>query len=400
MKNKRTNRLLYYVIFILIFIMGGYILYEKYLIDDNKKAFISGKVVNSISSSQVFLEKRLMPKLDYLIIDSLVPNEDGTFKFSLPLVEPGYYAIRYKDSTCSASTPLYFNKNATKIYVTIDSINLPFQKWRNSNSKQVGIHGSIDNDLANEYFSIGNTYYMNYISPIKKQINQLSKQDESKHSRQLDSLNTLLKTYKKEQHEITKNIVINKMGSSISLYQVMQTWDETHLELVDTVLHRFKRDKLNSFITPIIIEEAKKLKSRIILNRPVINFVLKDSSSNLIDIKDYIGKKYILIDFWASWCGPCIKEIPVYKNIYDKYKDVGKGLEIISISTDKNLESWKQAISKNSIPWINLINEQENPSTAFKYGITELPTTFLIDLEGKIVKKNISIVDLMKILDN
>ncbi|GAA5094405.1 hypothetical protein GCM10023210_26020 [Chryseobacterium ginsengisoli] len=108
--------------------------------------------------------------------------------------------------------------------------------------------------------------------------------------------------------------------------------------------------------------------------------------------KNYIfknsNKKYILVDFWFSHCGPCLADFPKYKEVYNHYKE--KGLEIIGISTDqtKNIDDWKKVMKEKNLSWLHFLDE--NGTESKKYNINSFPTTFLLDSEGTIIKKNIS----------
>jgi thiol-disulfide isomerase/thioredoxin len=93
----------------------------------------------------------------------------------------------------------------------------------------------------------------------------------------------------------------------------------------------------------------------------------------------------VLIDFWASWCGPCRKENPAVKAIYEKYKN--KGFEIYGVSLDNNGAKWKAAIAKDGLTWKHVSELKGWTSSAGKaYGVSSIPATFLIDKEGRIVK--------------
>lgn len=97
------------------------------------------------------------------------------------------------------------------------------------------------------------------------------------------------------------------------------------------------------------------------------------------------GKKYLLIDFWASWCRPCRKEIPNLKNCYTQYKN--KGLQIVSVSIDTNDAAWQKALAEEKLPWPNGIDKSK---VADVYKVQFIPAMFLVDLStGKIIADNL-----------
>lgn len=98
--------------------------------------------------------------------------------------------------------------------------------------------------------------------------------------------------------------------------------------------------------------------------------------------------KYILLEFWSSYCGPCIRENPALVKMYERFKE--KGFEIYAVSLDSDKAGWTKAINKDQLPWINVseLNGYDN-SAAIIYGIYELPSNYLIDPSGKIIAKNL-----------
>ena len=114
-------------------------------------------------------------------------------------------------------------------------------------------------------------------------------------------------------------------------------------------------------------------------------FSVKDASGKEITLQELCqGKKYILIDFWASWCAPCRKEIPNIKNLYARY--ASKGFEVISISIDKKKADWEKAVKEEQLKWPNFLDET---GVAKLYKVRAVPTMYLIDAEGRMVGDNL-----------
>lgn len=110
-------------------------------------------------------------------------------------------------------------------------------------------------------------------------------------------------------------------------------------------------------------------------------FTLKTQEGNDLSLDDITGAKYIVVDFWASWCGPCVSGIPRLKEYYAKY---GGRLEIIGVATDDTQAGWLAALGKYELPWPNVIDTDRSAASA--YGVEGLPTKIILDHEHKVVK--------------
>ncbi len=132
-------------------------------------------------------------------------------------------------------------------------------------------------------------------------------------------------------------------------------------------------------------ERLKKLKESVTAGKPIPEFAMADTNGILKSVSSTLGK-YTLVDFWASWCGPCRAENPNVVRLYNQYKD--KGFTVFSVSLDNDKKKWTQAIIKDKLSWPGHVSELKGWQTSVLgiFGITGIPYTILIDKEGKIIQ--------------
>ena len=153
--------------------------------------------------------------------------------------------------------------------------------------------------------------------------------------------------------------------------------------------NQFSDEAKNSFYGQLVNEE---LYPEGFTGKAAPAFTVKDGEGNDRTLPQLLeGKKYVLIDFWASWCKPCRNEIPNFKRIYEAYGP--KGFEIVSISTDKNTDDWKKALEEEQLPWPNFLDDG---TIADKYKVKFIPSTYLVDENGTVVAEQIKGEELEK----
>ena len=139
---------------------------------------------------------------------------------------------------------------------------------------------------------------------------------------------------------------------------------------------------------------AQRLKTDI--GQPYMNIMQGDADGQIVTLTSVIdnpANKYTLVDFWASWCGPCMEEVPHLKQAYDKFH--GQGFEIYGVSLDNDNDKWLCAIREHGMGWVQVSDLNGFDNLAAKdYAVQSIPSNFLIDAQGRIVAKNLRGEDL------
>lgn len=187
--------------------------------------------------------------------------------------------------------------------------------------------------------------------------------------------------YNKE-FEIRKNYIKDHPASYISAHEL---YAFSNVKNVKEAIKMFDAldGKIQNSSQGQALAERLNLLGRVQVGEPALSFVQQDPEGKSVSLEAFKGK-WVLVEFWASWCGPCRAENPNLLQAYNRYKD--KGFSILGVSLDHVKDAWLKAIEKDGMPWVQVSDLKGWKNiVAEKYGIKAIPANFLVSPEGKIV---------------
>jgi peroxiredoxin len=299
------------------------------------------------------------------IIDSSVVSSNNSFYFSVNIDESNFFQITNGGKQYTIIIP----EKGETISLKLDARNM---------MQPMDIKGSPTTIQVYEMLKNFNKYdaSMKSLEADYKKVIGTAEQDSVGRvlSMQYEALNQARLTYLKKE--------INDNPSLASLLFLDKLPIDKNLELyekVDKVL--YAKYPNNEFVKQIHAQVESKTRLRIGSEAPEIN--LANPDGEMVALSSLRGK-VVLIDFWASWCSPCRREMPMNVKLYNKYKS--KGFEIYGVSLDKQKSNWVKAIKDDGLTWIHVSDLRYwNSVAAKKYGVTGIPFTVLIDAEGKVI---------------
>jgi len=171
---------------------------------------------------------------------------------------------------------------------------------------------------------------------------------------------------------------------------------DKYFDLYLSTADKLKKEWPNYTVTKPFIEMVDKMKVTAI-GQVSPEIEMPNPDGQMIKLSSLRGK-FVLVDFWAKWCGPCRRENPNVVKAYQKYKD--KGFEVFGVSLDRNREDWLQAIQEDGLTWTHVSDLKYFDSKAANdFNISAIPFSILVDPEGKIIAKNLRGASLDKKLE-
>jgi thiol-disulfide isomerase/thioredoxin len=333
---------------------------------------LKGNFSNS-NGETIYLEKLNSAKP--IIVDSVVIDENGNFEFLDYTPKTGFYRIK----TSQQNFAMLILDSADQITVKADVKDL-------GNTYQV--EGSHETSLFIEYneMSKKRDKRLDSLNGVFQVMMESHKMD----SKRMDSLSKVFEVpyyeiVNAENDRISKKIKDNS-GSYASIMAIQaldpDKYSDTYQALDAGLSSKFPGDQNVKMFHNMV---SKMLATKIGEEAPEI--ILPSPEGQDMALSSLRGK-VVLIDFWASWCGPCRKEMPNVVKAYKKYKN--KGFEIFGVSLDQDRDRWLEAIAKDGMTWPQVSDLKYWGSDVVKqYNIQGIPFTVLLDRNGKIIAKNL-----------
>jgi thiol-disulfide isomerase/thioredoxin len=342
----------------------------------NTNFTITGSVNNKdLNGKTVFIKERI--NREWKVIDStVVENSNFEFKGVSDTAKITYLVYELPAGNRVRQAFVLENGNLS---IVIDTTGL------------IVLKGTIQNELLQTYQNEKNTYNKKVETFYKTHKDSLKTPDQKiAFSKELDKLN-------KEEISIDKKFSTEYVNSLVGTHVFMNSFYAFNIEEKEAIVKLMNSETRNVKRIQEIIADLE-VEKKIAVGNMFIDIKLPGLNGDLIALSDLVGKTdYVLIDFWASWCGPCMSFLPDLKAFYTKYK--GKQFEILGVSLDDNKDAWINTVASHQMIWKQVSDLKGWKCEGSRaYAVNSIPHTILIDKNGKIVGNNLSLPEIEKLL--
>lgn len=319
-----------------------------------------------------------------VVVDSVkMVNDRFEFKGSAEPTELKVFIKRFNKPYFTNPLTLFIDKGSIEVSAVYDTTHA-------THLKDVKIKGSAVNDEFENYQRESKSYAYGSWKAYDQLFADYKIADAAKDSVKLKSIQVVANSIFSKIDEFRERYIQENPKSFISLYLVSKnskTSDAKTLARTKELFMRLDTSIQFSMLGKKVAENMVYASTEYLMGRPAGDFEQPTVEGKKVKLSDYKGK-YVLLDFWASWCAPCRAENPNVLRAYNKYKS--KGFDILAVSLDTNVEKWKKAIAEDKLPWVQASDLKEiNNAVVQQFGISRIPDNFLIDPNGIVIARGL-----------
>lgn len=343
---------------------------------DVAKKYTLNISLDTIVDGYAYLQKR--QDGEWLKLDS-VTSTDGKYIMSGEIAYPGMHYIYLKG--IKRNVPIFLDEGDIVVSVSnedYDATTITGSAAQDEYDQFLAETGVFDDEMGEIY----NMY------KVARDSGDVEKQDMLE--KQLDEI------YEKQQQFIKDYVLEHNTSVASPFITNRNSYSWTVQELENVV---------NNFDPALaVLPDYTTLSDRIVvlkrvdIGQPLVDFSMKDTNDVNVSLAEVSKGKYMLVDFWASWCGPCRAENPNIVACYNDFHE--KGFDVLGVSFDNNRDKWIAAIHKDGLTWNHVSDLQYWDNAAGKlYGVRSIPSSVLLDKDGTIIAKNLRGEELRKKLE-
>ena len=339
-----------------------------------KEEFLLNGTIKGIPDGKLVILERLDDSLGPIKVDS-AKVKGGKFTFKGKILEPSMHSLRVE--TVQSSSYIVIENVEIDIDIIKDSVfqNKMSGTYNNDQLFEFNKKG-IENEKKKKEF--GKKYQATFLLAQNKKDTVTMKDIRTKYENLEKSFKTEIEGYIKEHPKALISALL--IGSLFNEFEPNMTKIETLYNGLDKSIKDSKAGKS-------IVKNIKEFKT-VKEGRRAPEFAAPNPEGKKVTLKESLGKVTI-VDFWASWCGPCRKENPNMVALYNEFHD--KGLNIIGVSLDDDADKWKEAIAKDKLAWTQVSNLKKwKDPIAIQYGVESIPKTYVLNSFGVVVAKDLS----------